>query len=311
MKTFAPGKMLLSGAYAVLHGAPAVVLAVSRGAIADTRKDAEHVSDELRAALAADPVTPALPPPHVSVVALFEGDKKLGLGASAAGLCAALGAIAELRQQDVRTDDVRSKIFLAARAAHAKAQSGGSGVDVAASVHGGLLSYTLSSEGDATVEPIAYPAKLVVEAFFSGRSESTKDMRGRVDAFQIREPARFAALMSELGRDATTARNAIASGDVSGFLGAVRAQVFGLSALGREADAPIVLPSFVELDGLAQTTAGVFTGSGAGGGDIALYMGPRPSSEALRERARDLGLSSFVFERDALGLRRMDCPQDR
>ena len=112
--------------------------------------------------------------------------------------------------------------------------------------------------------------------------------------------------MAELSREATSACSALESGDVAGFLGAVRAQVFGLSALGREADAPIVLPSFTELDGLAQATGGVFTGSGAGGGDIALYMGQRPSSPALRDRARELGLSSFVFERDALGLRSID-----
>ncbi len=296
--------MLLSGAYAVLHGAPAVVLAVSRGAVADTRRDAEHVSDELRAALAGD-AEPNGCIPHVSVTALFEGDKKLGLGASAAGLVAALGALARLRHDDLRAPEVRADIFAAARKAHASAQSGGSGVDVAASVQGGLLAYTLT-HGVAKIEPLAYPEKLVVEAFFSGRSASTKDMRARVDALAAREPSRFAQLMAELSREAVTARAAIASGDVAGFLGAVRAQVFGLSALGREADAPIVLPSFMELDGLAQATAGVFTGSGAGGGDIALYMGQRGSSPALRDRARELGLSPFVFERDALGLRSID-----
>lgn len=304
MKAFAPGKMLLSGAYAVLHGAPAVVLAVSRGAVADTRKTADHVSDELRAALSATTGVTANPP-HVSVAALFEDGKKLGLGASAAGLVAALGALARQRHDDVRSPELRAEIFAAARAAHASAQSGGSGVDVAASVHGGLLSYTLT-DGAAQIEPLAYPEKLVVEAFFSGRSASTKDMRARVDALATRDPARFAALMAELSRDASSARAAVVASDVSGFMGAVRGQLFGLFALGREADAPIVLPAFMELDGLAQTTGGVFTGSGAGGGDVALYMGQRASSQALRDRARELGLSPFVFERDALGLRSID-----
>jgi phosphomevalonate kinase len=306
MKAFAPGKMLLSGAYAVLHGAPAVVLAVSRGAVADTRKDATHVSDEVLAALAAMG-DKSITAPHVSVSALFEGDKKLGLGASAAGLVAALGALARLRHDDIRTKEVRARIFLAARDAHASAQSGGSGVDIAASVHGGLLVYTLQGEhAEPLIQPLAYPQDLVVEAFFSGRSASTKDMRARVDALATREPARFSQLMSELSRDARDAHAAMLRADVRGFVGAVRAQLYGLSALGREADAPIVLPAFMDLDGLAQATAGVFTGSGAGGGDIALYMGPRPSSHELRERAIDLGLSSFAFERDALGLSSID-----
>ena len=35
MKVFAPGKLVLTGAYAVLEGAPAIVVATSRGAFAD------------------------------------------------------------------------------------------------------------------------------------------------------------------------------------------------------------------------------------------------------------------------------------
>ena len=48
----APGKLVLSGAYAVLSGAPAIVTAVSRYVIADTSQLAELVTDEVAAALA-------------------------------------------------------------------------------------------------------------------------------------------------------------------------------------------------------------------------------------------------------------------
>ena len=51
MRARAPGKLVLSGAYAVLYGAPAIVTAVSRYAIADTGRAAEFVTPEVRAAI--------------------------------------------------------------------------------------------------------------------------------------------------------------------------------------------------------------------------------------------------------------------
>ena len=54
----APGKVVISGAYAVLSGAPAISSAVSRYVIADTARPAELLTDEVRAALSADESAP-------------------------------------------------------------------------------------------------------------------------------------------------------------------------------------------------------------------------------------------------------------
>ena len=51
MKARAPGKLVLSGAYAVLEGAPAIVAAVDRYAMADTEQAAAFVGAELQAAI--------------------------------------------------------------------------------------------------------------------------------------------------------------------------------------------------------------------------------------------------------------------
>ncbi len=51
----APGKVVISGAYAVLEGAPAVVSAVSRYAWADARRTADFVTPEVKAALGDGP----------------------------------------------------------------------------------------------------------------------------------------------------------------------------------------------------------------------------------------------------------------
>ena len=74
----APGKLVLSGAYVVLDGAPAIVAAVDRYAVADTSRAPDFVSDELRAAFGSEQ------PPHVDVSALRADGRKLGLGSSAA-----------------------------------------------------------------------------------------------------------------------------------------------------------------------------------------------------------------------------------
>src|SRR5262249_8121092 len=47
----APGKLVLSGAYSVLYGAPALVAAVDRYVSADSALAAERVTPEVRAAL--------------------------------------------------------------------------------------------------------------------------------------------------------------------------------------------------------------------------------------------------------------------
>ena len=48
----APGKVVISGAYAVLGGAPAIVCAVDRDVIADTARPSQLLTDEVAAALA-------------------------------------------------------------------------------------------------------------------------------------------------------------------------------------------------------------------------------------------------------------------
>ncbi len=49
MRVFAPGKLVLTGAYAVLEGAPAIVVATNRGAVADATRVALTATPEVRA----------------------------------------------------------------------------------------------------------------------------------------------------------------------------------------------------------------------------------------------------------------------
>ena len=135
LRVVAPGKMLLSGSYAVLEGAPALVCAVDRYAVA-REASGDAASAEVAAAFGAEA------PPSVDVSALSRGGDKLGLGGSAAAVVAALGYRFASRGEDLGRAPVRDAIFRDARRAHARVQGGGSGVDIAASVYGGVLRYS-------------------------------------------------------------------------------------------------------------------------------------------------------------------------
>src|SRR5207302_9799434 len=81
----APGKAILSGEYAVLHGAPAIAVAVDRYvkvAPRDVGPDAPGPTPFVAAALRHAGHAPT--PLHIDSSALYERDVKLGLGSSAA-----------------------------------------------------------------------------------------------------------------------------------------------------------------------------------------------------------------------------------
>src|SRR5262249_2144107 len=149
--------------------------------------------------------------------------------------------------------DVRRAVFDRARAAHALVQSGGSGVDIAASVYGGLVSYAIDPSGksEPRIASLPVPDALVIEAFFSGESVTTRSMRARIEALRARDIAAFDAAMQPVAFTSMQAHAAIARGNVALFVEATRAYGEALAGLGRAADAPIVLPSFARLADLA------------------------------------------------------------
>lgn len=276
MKVFAPGKLVLTGAYAVLEGAPAIVVAVDCYAVADVSA-----------------------PDDVDVHALHdEAGRKLGLGSSAASMVASQGARALARGEDLADPMVRANLFRGVREAHAHQQRGGSGVDVAAAVHGGALRYATDGK-DAVVRPVELPPGLVLRAFWSGTSARTSELRARVDALLDRSPL----ALSRLRLHATVAASAVNARDARAFVRAAGDYGRGLDALGRAADAPIVPPAFAELAALAEPLDAAFLPSGAGGGDVAVWLALAPPPASLVERAAALGMRLLSLAVDRGGVR--------
>jgi phosphomevalonate kinase len=296
VKAIAPGKLLLTGAYAVLDGAPAIVVAVDRYAVADASRATASPTAEVRAALGEEPA------PEVDARELQDASgQKLGLGSSAAALVSSLAARGwAARREDPSTPMVRARIFRTARAAHARAQGGGSGVDVAASVHGGALRYALDADG-VSVRALEPPAGLVLAAYWSGASARTSDLLARVGALGARDPR--ATVFGELRSLANRAAEAFEQSDARAFIAAACDYGRALGALGHAADAPIVPPSFEALASIAEAEGAAFLPSGAGGGDVAVWLGTSFPSSDFAARADTCSMRPLALSIDRGGVR--------
>ncbi|MDC0676293.1 hypothetical protein [Sorangium atrum] len=322
----APGKLVLSGAYAVLEGAPALVAAVDRYVLVDPARPAALVTEEVQAAIDAGALDAAAwfdasalrsaepePPPASPGAPPREASRKLGLGSSAAILVATLAARAaaasEARAARAFSEDQRAPawdpraLFLAALAAHRRAQGGGSGVDVAASVYGGVLCCRLGPGGELDVAPHALPGGLVIEVFASDASARTSAMLERVRALAAREPEAHRAL---LGAAAEGARAAAFAADARALVAALDRQVDALGELGDRSGAPIVTPALRRLRPAAAAEGATLAPSGAGGGDVSLFVGGAPPSTAWLAAAREAGLECVPMSLGAPGVHVLD-----
>lgn len=320
MRARAPGKVVLSGAYAVLFGAPAVVSAVDRFVLADTSRLPDRVTPEVlcavelassklpRSAASSGSEVPeggrTLDPPWFDASALRTGDVKLGLGSSAAILVASLAALAWLETPELDELPLRRRIFPLALAAHRKAQSGGSGVDVAASVFGGTLVYRLTAAEEP--EAVELPPDLSIEVWSSGVPATTHALLRTLHAFGETEPRRLGELLSPQAKAARHAALAVRSGDAGALIASLVAQRRALGELGNALGVPIVTTSLAELAERAEGEGAALLPAGAGGGDVACYVGRAKSSPELRAEAERLGHTRLGVMLGARGVHRLD-----
>jgi phosphomevalonate kinase len=311
----APAKLFIAGEYAVLHGGTAIVAAVSRRASARFVTGAEPASalvgEAVRAtieALAAAGEGTSLPPGSVAVDtgAFSAGGAKLGLGSSAAAATVAVGAV--LEAAGVPVAQSLDLVYSLAAAAHRAAQGGvGSGADVAAAVHGGVIEFAHPREGAPVTRGLAPLPGVELVVFSTGKASSTADRVRAVLAFAGHDPVRHAACIGALAEAATRVRAALGAGDVAELLDAVRAAGAGMKALGLAADVPIVTPPLEAAATLAAELGGAAKPSGAGGGDVGLALFPqRAAAEVFRARTPGLGLAILDLGIDSTGVSRRE-----
>jgi phosphomevalonate kinase len=276
----APGKVVLSGEYAVLDGAAAVCAAVNRRAVVklDESLDGQcHVltpgfSGEDRFSIV-DAVCGGSRPSlsiELDTRSFSEEGHKIGIGSSAAltvALVAALG----------KSDDV----FVKALLAHSELQDGaGSGDDVAAAAHGGLFEYEMRTR---SVSRISWPEGLAWRLLWSGSSVST--------AAKLAKLAKHAGCpsRSELGLAANRIAEAWRTGDADEVLTEYVSYIGALRQFSVDHDLGIFDAGHEQLTEAAMLSDLVYKPAGAGGGDIGILFG-----------RSELKLERFIAENSAL-----------
>lgn len=296
IRTTAPGKLFLLGEYAVLEGAPALLTAVDRrvrvtveeldappwrlsapdlgiqnlplaegGMLPDGLdpgiRGKLRLFDAVRAGIASRTSLPDSLAIATDSSALWLDGHKLGLGSSAAVAVALTAALAHA--SGVALD--QREVCELATAAHRAAQHGaGSGGDVAASTHGGLLRYV----DGAAPAPLSWPEDLTMMVVVTGTGSSTTDLVRRVAAYRARDGAGYRTDLAPLTALAEAAEDALGSADR--FLELASDYFAALRQLDAHANAGIVSARHLELHALAARHSGVFKSSGAGGGDVGL-----------------------------------------
>lgn len=295
----APGKLVLLGEYAVLEGAPALVLAVNRRAqvtLTDAAGDTwEIVSPTLglqaRLRMQRDGGARLDPAPaeltwvatllarfarsHPAPPCRIELDSdafhlghagarvKLGLGSSAALAVALLGALHARAQLPPPTLDE------GIRAHRAIQQGRGSGIDVAASLTGASMRFQLHGAGARTVAA-SLPPDLHWRCVYSGRPASTRAMLATVAAWRERQPAAFTRRMHELTTISAQGIDAADASDTVGFLSALQDYARALAGFGEAAGIDIVSQEHRTIARIAASCGCVYKSCGAGGGDTGI-----------------------------------------
>jgi mevalonate kinase len=152
------------------------------------------------------------------------------------------------------------------------------------------------------------PTGVVWSVFWSGVSARTSDLRARVDALRSTNERAWRAAFQPLIEASEGAARACDDGDAARLVSAASAFGAALAALGHAADAPIVPPAFAALGALANAEQATFFPSGAGGGDVGLYLGRTPPSARFVSKATDLAMHPLGLSADMRGVHRLEVP---
>jgi len=253
----------------------------------------------LRAMVEEGPVDPRRLPPlelELDTTAFFDRDDparpKLGLGSSAAltvALATALAATAAAGS----VPETEGGWLPALVGLHRRAQGGrGSGIDVAASLLGGILRYRLGPGGQPEAAPVTLPPGVHLRFVWTGLPTGTAGFLVRLERALADGGGGTRRRLDALAGLARRGVEALEAERAGAFLEVVDAYREGMAALGREAGIPILGPEHERLAAMAADLGISYKPSGAGGGDFGVGLTTDPAAlDRFVRSASDAGFA--------------------
>lgn len=229
IKTSAPGSLMLMGEHAILHGHPALVTAINKrlsvqvssrddkkilihSALGNYEDDLIILKDDPRFRFALEALKHFQP--HLTsgldILIDSEIDSTKGLGSSAALVVSLVTALFRTTRQEAPS---QKKLFLTARQIIRKVQGRGSGSDVAASIHGGIVSYDPRKE-----EVIPFKNPLIFCAIYAGYKTPTPQVIDFLEKASREDSEKYKALYEKIGSTTHRGIEALQAERISDFV---------------------------------------------------------------------------------------------
>jgi phosphomevalonate kinase len=228
---------------------------------------------------------------------------KLGLGSSAATAVAIDAVLHAAFLADHPTEsavETVARLLVPGREAQGNA---GSGIDLAASLCGGLLGYRIRDE-QIEIRPLSMPDAVRTCFVWAGEPASTADLLAAWRRSRERAPREHGGLLGEMQSVASAGVEAVERGDADVLLACWSDYGEIMGKMNDLVGCEVVTTEHRMANGFAQLLDGVYKPCGAGGGDLGMAASLDPEfGSRMRHLCRQAGLKTLSVRPDPQGVR--------
>lgn len=217
---------------------------------------------------------------YLDISDFFRGPRqiKLGLGSSAAMTVALLTGLLQFSDANSPLDSF--EMFDNSLKVHRKTQGHlGSGVDIAASVFGGILRYIIydkDTPGTVAIKRLSMPSDLYTQCIWTGKPASTRSLLQQMYRFKQQSPSEYHGLMMALRQLSGAGCAAFYKKDTEHFLKIIKEYYQLLLKITQKSRVPIISAVHRQIGKIVYGDGGFYKPSGAGYGDVGIAFSSSP-----------------------------------